>query len=243
MRIKALACTTALALLAAFTPALAKAPAAGAKVTAPRIAYSRWVLSNGLTVIAIPDSATSTVTTSVWYTVGAKHDPEGRAGFAHLFEHILSRADISRPSSPRAHALQQGLSSAHVRRAAAWADLLSHHQAHRTPPPGDTGGARRALDPCGQFAMPDHAIPAFGLLTRVGRRQERADFDDTRLLTKLRQGSSVVGVLVRSFLAKDLVLDQKDRPRRKDEQVRHARRLRPIRPPSLPKPNARCAPK
>ncbi len=36
-------------------------------------------------------------TTSLWYEVGSKHDPEGRSGFAHLFEHILSRKTENMP--------------------------------------------------------------------------------------------------------------------------------------------------
>mgnify|MGYP001800077928 CR=1 FL=1 len=64
---------------------------------APKIEYTRWVLDNGLEVIALPDNSTANVTTSLWYKVGSKHDPEGRAGFAHLFEHILSRKTANMP--------------------------------------------------------------------------------------------------------------------------------------------------
>jgi zinc protease len=34
---------------------------------------------------------------SMWYDVGGKHDPEGRSGFAHLFEHVLSRKTVNMP--------------------------------------------------------------------------------------------------------------------------------------------------
>ena len=66
-------------------------------LTAPEIAFEQWTLDNGLTVIAIPDDSTATVTTSLWYEVGSKLDPEGRSGFAHLFEHILSRKTVNMP--------------------------------------------------------------------------------------------------------------------------------------------------
>ncbi|MEM9501519.1 MAG: pitrilysin family protein [Pseudomonadota bacterium] len=66
-------------------------------LTAPRIEYTMWTLGNGLRVIAIPDASTSTVTTSLWYDIGSKLDPEGRAGFSHLFEHILSRKTENMP--------------------------------------------------------------------------------------------------------------------------------------------------
>ena len=66
-------------------------------LSAPAIEYTRWQLDNGLTVIAIPDASTSTVTTSLWYDIGSKLDPAGRSGFAHLFEHILSRKTENMP--------------------------------------------------------------------------------------------------------------------------------------------------
>lgn len=69
----------------------------GPTLRAPEIQYTSWTLDNGLRVIAIPDKSTANVTTSVWYEVGAKHDPEGRSGFAHLFEHILSRQTVNMP--------------------------------------------------------------------------------------------------------------------------------------------------
>ena len=83
----AVALTTALA-TAAPAPLLAQDTAS---LSAPQIEFTEWTLDNGLRVIAIPDDSTGQVTTSLWYEVGSKHDPEGRSGFAHLFEHILSR--------------------------------------------------------------------------------------------------------------------------------------------------------
>lgn len=70
---------------------------AAPKLTAPEIEYTLWKLENGLTVIALQDDSTSTVTTSLWYNVGSRLDPEGRAGFSHLFEHILSRKTENMP--------------------------------------------------------------------------------------------------------------------------------------------------
>ena len=79
-------------------PAIAQAPAEGnAALSAPEIEFTEWTLDNGLRVIAIEDAGTAQVTTSLWYEVGSKHDPEGRSGFAHLFEHILSRKTENMP--------------------------------------------------------------------------------------------------------------------------------------------------
>ncbi|MDG5746803.1 pitrilysin family protein [Qipengyuania sp. XHP0207] len=86
-----------LAILSA-SPALADDhTASSGEVVAPAIEFERWTLDNGLQVIAIPDASTGTVTTSMWYEVGSKSDPEGRSGFAHLFEHILSRKTLNMP--------------------------------------------------------------------------------------------------------------------------------------------------
>ncbi|WP_126177003.1 M16 family metallopeptidase [Tsuneonella rigui] len=92
-----LAAGSALAVLAAASPALAKDAAAPAAISAPKIEYTQWTLPNGLRVIALPDPSTASITTSMWYEVGSKHDPEGRSGFAHLFEHILSRKTVNMP--------------------------------------------------------------------------------------------------------------------------------------------------
>jgi zinc protease len=66
-------------------------------VVVPPIAFTERTLANRLKVIAIRDTSTPNVTTQVWYDVGSKHDPEGRSGFAHLFEHILSRKTVNMP--------------------------------------------------------------------------------------------------------------------------------------------------
>ncbi len=87
------------AALAFATPAFAQdaTPDLEPGLSAPEIEFTEWTLDNGLRVIAIPDDGTATVTTSLWYEVGSKHDPEGRSGFAHLFEHILSRKTENMP--------------------------------------------------------------------------------------------------------------------------------------------------
>ena len=78
-------------------PAMADDHTATTQLTAPAIEYTEWRLDNGLRVIALQDDSTAQVTTSMWYEVGSKLDPEGRSGFAHLFEHILSRKTKNMP--------------------------------------------------------------------------------------------------------------------------------------------------
>ena len=46
-------------------------------------------LPNGLTLIMSPDHRVPTVAVEVRYLVGSAHEPQGRSGFAHLFEHLM----------------------------------------------------------------------------------------------------------------------------------------------------------
>jgi len=55
----------------------------------PRLSYRDRTLPNGLRVLSTEDHSSPTVAIQVWYKVGSKDDPEGRSGFAHLFEHML----------------------------------------------------------------------------------------------------------------------------------------------------------
>lgn len=49
----------------------------------------RYTLPNGLRVVLAEDHASPEVVVTVGYDVGAKDEPEGRSGFAHLFEHLM----------------------------------------------------------------------------------------------------------------------------------------------------------
>jgi zinc protease len=71
--------------------AFAVTPAKKAPSFAP-IEYKHRTLANGLEVYSIENHATPTVSIQVWYRVGSKNDPEGRSGFAHLFEHIMFKS-------------------------------------------------------------------------------------------------------------------------------------------------------
>ncbi len=53
------------------------------------ISYEAFELANGLTVLVHTDHSTPTVFVGMWYGVGSKDEPEGKTGFAHLFEHLM----------------------------------------------------------------------------------------------------------------------------------------------------------
>src|ERR1700722_16470622 len=87
--------TALAALLASSAP---PPPAFGAPAAiVPPIDFHEQVLANGLKVITSLDKTTPNVTVQVWYGVGAKNDPPGRSGFAHLFEHMMFKATRDMP--------------------------------------------------------------------------------------------------------------------------------------------------
>lgn len=60
------------------------------------IPYQRFTLDNGLTVLVHTDHSTPTVFVGMWYGVGSKDEPEGKTGFAHLFEHLMFQGTENR---------------------------------------------------------------------------------------------------------------------------------------------------
>ncbi|HEY6964296.1 MAG TPA: pitrilysin family protein, partial [Erythrobacter sp.] len=103
----------ALALAAPFSPAMAK-PKASAPAAAPaapqatadlptlvsqvKIPYQKFELENGLTVLVHEDRKAPVVNVTVWYNVGSKDEPEGKTGFAHLFEHLMFNGSENAPN-------------------------------------------------------------------------------------------------------------------------------------------------
>jgi zinc protease len=68
------------------------AAAAAAQLTPasiPSLAYDKYGLANGLEVILHQDRSLPLVAVNIWYHVGPAHEPAGRSGFAHLFEHLM----------------------------------------------------------------------------------------------------------------------------------------------------------
>ncbi|NBC17680.1 MAG: insulinase family protein [Bacteroidetes bacterium] len=65
------------------------AQAQDATTPVPEIAYEQFVLDNGLTLIVHEDRKAPIVAVNLWYHVGSKNEPDGRSGFAHLFEHLM----------------------------------------------------------------------------------------------------------------------------------------------------------
>ncbi|HXI85981.1 MAG TPA: pitrilysin family protein [Parvularculaceae bacterium] len=74
--------------IAAIAAAFFIAPAAMA-ASDIQLPYSQFTLKNGLRVVVHEDHKAPVVAVSVWYHVGSKDEPQGKTGFAHLFEHLM----------------------------------------------------------------------------------------------------------------------------------------------------------
>src|ERR1700742_4941495 len=59
------------------------------KIPATKYPVERLTLDNGLRVVLTPDRTAPVVGVAVVYDVGIRTEPEGRTGFAHLFEHLM----------------------------------------------------------------------------------------------------------------------------------------------------------
>ncbi len=70
-------------------PKLPVAASSSTKIAIPDIAYTKFVLANGLTVIVHEDHKAPIVAVNTWYHVGSKNEKPGKTGFAHLFEHLM----------------------------------------------------------------------------------------------------------------------------------------------------------
>ncbi len=83
-------CTALVLLCGALAAGLA--PSAAAQTKVPPINFKERALANGMKVYTVQDKSSPTVSIQVWYKVGSKDDPEGRSGFAHLFEHLMFKS-------------------------------------------------------------------------------------------------------------------------------------------------------
>jgi zinc protease len=85
--------------------------AACAPAPPPRFAFKhaerRGRFANGVRFVLMPDATTEQVEVDVRYDVGSREDPEGKAGLAHLVEHLMFQ---QRPDGPTSPPLMQSIS-------------------------------------------------------------------------------------------------------------------------------------
>ncbi len=87
MRRTVFAAAAALMIVAGAPPVMAQVPASQLARSVD-IPFEEFTLDNGLRVVVHTDRKAPVVAVAAWYNVGAKDEPEGQTGYAHLFEHI-----------------------------------------------------------------------------------------------------------------------------------------------------------
>ncbi|MBL8782490.1 MAG: insulinase family protein [Alphaproteobacteria bacterium] len=165
---------------AALTAGLLLVPAANAETkpaTAAQLAkmvdipYERFTLDNGLRVIVHTDRKAPVVAVSIWYGVGSKHEPKGKTGFAHLFEHLMFNGSENSPGDYFEPLQQVGATDFN---GTTWLDRTNYFQ---TVP---TGALERAL-----FLESDRMGHLLGAVT-----QEKLDNQRGVVQNEKRQGDN-----------------------------------------------------
>src|SRR3984893_1630968 len=65
----------------------------------PVTPIEQFTLDNGLRVVLNEDKSAPVVSVAVYYDVGSPNEPEGRTGFAHLFEHMMFQGSENVPKA------------------------------------------------------------------------------------------------------------------------------------------------
>ena len=65
----------------------------------PHTPIEQFKLQNGLRVVLNEDHSVPVVSVSVYYDVGSRNEPQGRTGFAHLFEHMMFQGSENVPKA------------------------------------------------------------------------------------------------------------------------------------------------
>lgn len=90
----------------------------------PAARVDRFRLENGLEIILWPDHTAPVAAWHTWFRVGSRHDPVGRTGLAHLFEHMMFKATRTRPEG-EFDRIMEGLGA--QTNASTWVDWTNYH--------------------------------------------------------------------------------------------------------------------
>ncbi|MDP1661596.1 MAG: pitrilysin family protein, partial [Phycisphaerales bacterium] len=75
---------------------------------AQTIPCETYTLANGMRVTLMEDHALPRASVNLWYRVGARNEPPGRSGFAHLFEHLMFMGTKRVPGSDFDNLMETG---------------------------------------------------------------------------------------------------------------------------------------
>ncbi|MCX6149631.1 MAG: pitrilysin family protein [Ignavibacteriales bacterium] len=72
-----------------------------------KIEYEKYKLANGLEVILFQDKNLPLIAVNLWYHVGSANEPNGKTGFAHLFEHMMFQGSQNIPKQMHFQYIQE----------------------------------------------------------------------------------------------------------------------------------------
>ncbi len=96
------------------------------KLPSPSFDITQHTLDNGLRVVIAPDRSAPVVGVAVLYDVGFRSEPEGRTGFAHLFEHLMFQGSANLEKLEHFHYVQ---SSGGMLNGSTHVDYTNYYQA------------------------------------------------------------------------------------------------------------------
>lgn len=90
-----------------------------------QIPFSRHRLDNGLEVVLSHDPGAPVVAVNLWYRVGSRDERPGRAGFAHLFEHLMFQGSEHVPETAHFAFIEQAGGSLN---GSTWLDRTNYYE-------------------------------------------------------------------------------------------------------------------
>ena len=139
------------------------------------LAYSRWVLPNGLILLMNEDHSTPLVAVDVVYHVGAKNEQPGHTGLAHLCEHLMGEGSPNEPLPE--HAFIQSIGGTSAR----WAETSEDVTDYYATVPSNQLETMLWLESDRMAAPLSRADAAHLTAAREVIRQERAQFREAFL--------------------------------------------------------------
>jgi zinc protease len=86
----------------------------------------RYRLENGLTILLLRDRSAPVCAYYTWFSVGSRHEKEGKTGLAHLFEHLMFNETENYKAGEFDRKLEESGAESN---AATWVDWTYYHEA------------------------------------------------------------------------------------------------------------------
>jgi zinc protease len=89
----------------------------------PALAIDRYEFDNGLNILLCEDHSAPVIAYHTWFSVGSRHEREGKTGLAHLFEHLMFNETEHHPAGEFDRLLEEAGAESN---AATWLDWTQY---------------------------------------------------------------------------------------------------------------------